>query len=80
MSSLRNLEANDVQDATLKRCFGRKEKVADCDWSYLSTLRTLRPPHEPMPRLVDLLEYLAQPGLEDVWILLDVKVCSKATN
>lgn len=27
-----------------------------------------------MPRLVDLLEYLAQPGLEDIWVLLDIKV------
>lgn len=27
-----------------------------------------------MPRLVDLLTYLAQPGLEDIWLLLDVKV------
>jgi tubulin gamma len=28
-----------------------------------------------MPRLLDLLEYLAQPGLEDIWVLLDIKVC-----
>jgi hypothetical protein len=28
-----------------------------------------------MPRLADLLEYLAQPGLEDIWVLLDIKVC-----
>jgi len=27
-----------------------------------------------MPRLADLLEYLTQPGLEDVWVLLDIKV------
>ena len=27
-----------------------------------------------MPRLADLLEYLAQPGLEDIWVLLDIKV------
>ncbi len=27
-----------------------------------------------MPRLLDLLEYLAQPGLEAVWVLLDIKV------
>ncbi|KAJ9156681.1 PLC-like phosphodiesterase [Pleurostoma richardsiae] len=60
-------------DATLKRCFGEKTLIKDCDWSYLSTLRTLRAPHESMPRLVDLLEYLAQPGLEDIWVLLDIK-------
>jgi phosphatidylglycerol phospholipase C len=29
-----------------------------------------------MPRLVDLLEYLAQPGLEEIWVLLDIKVRS----
>ena len=27
-----------------------------------------------MPRLQDLLEYLAKPGLEDIWILLDIKI------
>lgn len=27
-----------------------------------------------MPRLKDLLEYVAQPGLEDIWVLLDIKV------
>jgi phosphatidylglycerol phospholipase C len=27
-----------------------------------------------MPRLEDLLEYLATPGLEDIWVLLDIKV------
>lgn len=27
-----------------------------------------------MPRLKDLLEYLTTPGLEDIWILLDVKL------
>lgn len=46
----------------------------DCEWSYLKTLRTSEKPHEPMPRLKDLLEYLATPGLEDIWVLLDIKV------
>lgn len=27
-----------------------------------------------MPRFTDLLEYLASPGLEDIWVLLDIKV------
>lgn len=27
-----------------------------------------------MPRLKELLEYLASPGLEDLWVLLDIKV------
>lgn len=59
------------------RCYGINKKVADCDWEYLKTLRTLQAPHEPMPRLVDVLEYLRQPGRENFWILLDIKV-SKA--
>lgn len=37
-------------------------------------MRTIAEPHEPMPRLLDLLEYLSSPGLEDIWVLLDVKV------
>lgn len=62
------------QDATLKRCFGLDEKIIDCTWDQLSKLRTLQEPHEPLPRLVDLLEFLASPGLEDIWLLLDIKV------
>jgi len=27
-----------------------------------------------MPRLRDLLEFLASPGLESLWLLLDIKV------
>lgn len=50
------------------------KKVAECDWSYLSTLLTTRAPRQPLPRLVDLLEYLAQPDQEHMWLLLDVKV------
>ena len=48
--------------------------MADCDWSYLSTLRTTREPRQPMPRLIDLLEYMAQPDVEHIWVLLDIKV------
>jgi len=61
-------------DADLKRCFGKKDMIKDCDWSYLKTLRTLKEPHQPMPRLKDLLEYLASPEREHIWILLDIKV------
>ena len=58
----------------MKRCFGEDTKIRDCDWDYLATVRTVREPREPMPRLADLLAYLAEPGLEDKWLLLDVKV------
>lgn len=59
------------------RCYGIEKKVADCDWEYLKTLRTLQAPHEPMPRLVDVLEYLRQPGRENFWILLDIKLTNE---
>jgi phosphatidylglycerol phospholipase C len=62
------------QDATLKRCFGKEGKIIDCDWSDIESLRTLQEPHESMPRLKDLLKYLSKPGLEDIWVLLDIKV------
>ncbi|KAH6696880.1 glycerophosphoryl diester phosphodiesterase family protein [Plectosphaerella plurivora] len=62
-------------DQSLKRCYGIDTPVAKCDWSYLQTLRTLKAPHEPMPRLVDLLTWLAEPnsGRDKIWVLLDVK-------
>ncbi|KAL2190902.1 PLC-like phosphodiesterase, partial [Thermothelomyces heterothallicus CBS 203.75] len=67
-------------DPTLKRCFGVDARIADCDWSYLSTLRTLQHPREGMPRLADLLEWLATaaasselPAAASVWLLLDIK-------
>ncbi|KAF2973364.1 hypothetical protein GQX73_g234 [Xylaria multiplex] len=60
-------------DETLQRCYGNKAKVRDLDWSEISQLRTLREPHQPMPRLIDLLEYLDLPGLEDIWLMLDIK-------
>lgn len=28
-----------------------------------------------MPRLKDLLDYLAEPEHENIWVLLDIKVC-----
>ncbi|KAH6625443.1 Tubulin/FtsZ, GTPase domain-containing protein [Boeremia exigua] len=67
-------------DKDLKRCFGRKEKLLDCDYEFVSTLRTLKEPHESMPRLSDLLEYLAQPGLENIWLLLDIKLDNNADD
>ncbi|KAB5554542.1 PLC-like phosphodiesterase [Coniochaeta sp. 2T2.1] len=60
-------------DLSLKRCFGVAKTLAQCDWDYLSTLETLAAPKQHMPRLADLLSYLAQPGNESVWLLLDIK-------
>ncbi|KAI1649067.1 PLC-like phosphodiesterase [Daldinia loculata] len=62
-----------MHDPKLKRCFGDDSKVKDHDWSYLSKLRTVREPPQPMPQLVELLEYLNQPELQHVWIMLDIK-------
>ncbi|XDG04245.1 hypothetical protein ABKA04_003860 [Annulohypoxylon sp. FPYF3050] len=67
-------------DAALKRCFGEDSKVRDHTWRYLSTLRTIRKPEQPMPRLVDLLEYMNQPGVEHIWIMLDIKTHDDATE
>ncbi|KAL5338942.1 PLC-like phosphodiesterase [Aspergillus crustosus] len=61
-------------DATLKRCFGVPRKVADCEWEYLSTLRTLDESKQQMVSLHDLLLYVSEPGNEHVWILLDIKM------
>ncbi|KAK4168820.1 glycerophosphoryl diester phosphodiesterase [Cladorrhinum sp. PSN259] len=63
-------------DPSLKRCFGIDKKVADCDWPYLSSLRTQAEPHVPLARLSDLLKYLAQPdhpAVHPIWLLLDIK-------
>lgn len=58
-------------------------RIGDCEWPYLASLRTLRAPAEGMPRLGDLLAWMAGPGGEDddgagrrerVWVLLDIKV------
>lgn len=67
-------------DPDLKRCFGRNERIIECDWCFLSQVRTTKAPHEPMPRLRDLLEYIAQPALQDVWILLDIKLDNDSEN
>ncbi|KAF2157694.1 PLC-like phosphodiesterase [Myriangium duriaei CBS 260.36] len=61
-------------DPTLKRCFGVDKRIADCDWDYISTLRTVKEPHEPMPTLKDLMGFLSQSTLKHIWLLLDVKV------
>ncbi|CEI66809.1 unnamed protein product [Fusarium venenatum] len=61
-------------DPSLKRCFGVNARIAECSWEYLSTVRTVSEPHEPMPRLKDFLEWLAEPELEKIWVVLDIKL------
>ncbi|KAI1435232.1 PLC-like phosphodiesterase [Xylaria sp. CBS 124048] len=60
-------------DGNLKREFGSASKVSDLTWSEISELRTVKEPHERMPRLIDLMEYVDQPGRENVWLMLDIK-------
>lgn len=67
-------------DPDLKRCFGRSERVIDCNWKFISQLQTTRAPHQPMPRLKDLLEYIAHPSRQGVWILLDIKLDNDSEN
>jgi hypothetical protein len=62
------------QDKDLKRCYGVDKAVRDCDWEYLRTLETLKEPRQHMCRLSDVLEFLAEPGNESVWMLLDIKI------
>ncbi|TIC92478.1 Phosphatidylglycerol phospholipase C [Colletotrichum higginsianum] len=47
-------------DGNLKRCFGVDRRISECDWDYLRTLRTVQEPGEGMPRLEDLLAFLAK--------------------
>lgn len=65
-------------DTTLKRCFGKADKIIDRTWDEIKDLRTTQSPHERMPRLVDLLDLLSQGGNEDIWCLLDIKLDNDA--
>jgi glycerophosphoryl diester phosphodiesterase len=61
-------------DNTLNRCFGRPEKIIDCDWSFIAPLLTTEEPKQHMPRLSDLLAFLATEERKDIWVLLDIKL------
>ncbi|KAG0131639.1 PLC-like phosphodiesterase [Tuber indicum] len=67
-------------DATLKRCFGVEGKLIDYDYSYLKTLRTLEAPHVPMPTLKEVLEFMCQPAVLGMWLLLDIKLDNDAED
>ncbi|KAL1297447.1 hypothetical protein AAFC00_004975 [Neodothiora populina] len=67
-------------DATLKRCFGRPEKLLDVDWDFVSTLWTVDEPRQRMPRLFDLLHFLAKSENEHIWLVLDLKMDNDADN
>lgn len=62
-------------DPTLARCFGRDEKIADVTWEFIRPLRSLEDTSVGMPRLYDLLSWLAEDrARDDAWVLLDIKV------
>lgn len=67
-------------DANLKRCFGEDIKIADKTWDEIKDLRTIQKPHERIPRLADLLQYLAEEGREHVWVFLDIKLGNDADD
>ncbi|KAI9892030.1 MAG: hypothetical protein M1814_002225 [Vezdaea aestivalis] len=67
-------------DLDLKRCFGVNRKIIDCDWQFLSTVRTIREPKQSMPRLIDLLKFAAQPSNAHIWVLLDIKIDNNADD
>lgn len=65
-------------DATMKRCFGVNRKIKDMTWDEVKHIQTLKEPHQTMPALKNLFEYLAQPGMEEIWLLLDIKLDNDA--
>ncbi|KAL5604919.1 hypothetical protein BROUX41_001751 [Berkeleyomyces rouxiae] len=69
-----------AHDVNLKRCFGRTEKIHDLDFAELAKLRSLRPPHTPVPSLQELLEYLAEPQNAAIWLILDIKLHDDAVQ
>jgi phosphatidylglycerol phospholipase C len=67
-------------DANLKRCYGEDIKIADKTWDEIKNLRTTQKPHERIPRLADLLRYLAEEGNEHIWVFLDIKLGNDADD
>ncbi|EWC46622.1 hypothetical protein DRE_04109 [Drechslerella stenobrocha 248] len=67
-------------DSDLKRCYGVEGKVIDYDWKDLQTLRTIKEPHVPMPRLSELVELLVRPENKRIWLMLDIKLDNVADD
>ncbi|GFF33138.1 phosphatidylglycerol phospholipase C [Aspergillus udagawae] len=61
-------------DRSLERVYGVKRFVDECTWEELQTLKTAQAPHVRMPRLVDFLQLLCEPGWERIWVVLDIKL------
>jgi glycerophosphoryl diester phosphodiesterase len=67
-------------DRSLERVYGVKRFVDECTWEELQSLTTVQAPHVRMPRLVDFLALLCEPGWEGMWVVLDIKVCFYYSN
>ncbi|GIJ83032.1 hypothetical protein Asppvi_001549 [Aspergillus pseudoviridinutans] len=61
-------------DRSLERVYGVKRFVDECTWEELQALKTAQAPHVRMPRLVDFLALLCEPGWERMWVVLDIKL------
>ncbi|KAH1486614.1 hypothetical protein LV164_004142 [Aspergillus fumigatus] len=61
-------------DRSLERVYGVKRLVDECTWAELQSLKTTQAPHVRMPRLVDFLAVLCEPGWEEMWAVLDIKL------
>ncbi|KAF7118882.1 hypothetical protein CNMCM5793_008518 [Aspergillus hiratsukae] len=61
-------------DRSLERVYGDKRFVDECSWEELQSLRSVQAPYVAMPRLVDFLALLCEPGWEGMWVLLDIKI------
>ncbi|GFF22332.1 phosphatidylglycerol phospholipase C [Aspergillus udagawae] len=61
-------------DRSLERVYGVKRFVDECTWEELQTFKTAQAPHVRMPRLVDFLQLLCEPGWERMWVVLDIKL------
>ncbi|KAK4496618.1 hypothetical protein PRZ48_012598 [Zasmidium cellare] len=63
----------------LKR-FGHGKKITDCTWDEIKDFRTVDPPHAPICRLQELLEFLRQSENANIWVLLDIKLAGRAED
>ncbi|KAF4234877.1 hypothetical protein CNMCM6805_008350 [Aspergillus fumigatiaffinis] len=61
-------------DRSLERIYGVKRFVDECTWEELQSFKTAQAPHVRMPRLVDFLALLCEPGWEGMWVVLDIKL------
>lgn len=62
------------QLGSLQRFFGLDKRIEDCEWSEIKDLRTTVEPSETIPTFEQVLRFMTEPGVEHVWLMLDIKV------